>query len=116
MILVVPILTLSVCLFATAPFAKDKPKGESGAELFNHFCVECHPDGGNLLNPKRTLHKADLEANDIMTVEDIIHKIWNVGPFAMHPQSRLTMKRFNPDTIPYEDAMAIANYIKETFK
>jgi len=51
-----------------------------------------------------------------MTAEDIIYKIWNVGPFAVHPQSRLTMKRFNPDTIPYEDALAIANYIIETFR
>jgi cytochrome c6 len=116
MILVVLILTVSVCLFATAPFAKDRPKGKSGAELFSHFCVECHPDGGNLLDPKKTLRKADREANNIMTAEDIINKIWNVGPFAMHPESRLTMKRFNPATIPYEDALAIANYIKETFK
>jgi cytochrome c6 len=116
MILVVLILTVSVCLFATAPFAKDRPKGKSGAELFSHFCVECHPDGGNLLDPKKTLRKADREVNNIMTAEDIINKIWNVGPFAMHPESRLTMKRFNPATIPYEDALAIANYIKETFK
>ena len=116
MILIVPILTVSVCLFVTAPFAKDSAKGRSGAELFSRFCAECHPDGGNLLEPRKTLHKADREVNNVMTAEDIIYKIWNVGPFAVHPQSRLTMKRFNPDTIPYEDAMAIANYIIETFR
>lgn len=115
-ILTMAVLLITVCLFVAVSFAKDNPKGKSGAALFSRFCAECHPDGGNLLDPKRTLRRADREANNIKTAEDIMNKMWNRGPFAAHPQSRTSMKRFDADTIPYEDALAIANYILEAFR
>lgn len=106
---------LSVCLFGTGLSAKETSKRKSGEALFSEFCAECHAGGGNLLNPEKTLHKKSLEANNIKTPEDIVNKMRNRGPFAAHPQSRLTMKRFDEDAIPDQDAYEIAKYILAAF-
>ena len=39
--------------------------GKSGETLFKEHCALCHPDGGNIVNPKKTLHKKDREENNI---------------------------------------------------
>ncbi len=79
----------------------------SGAALFKQYCSTCHPDGGNVSDPERTLHGAALKRNHITTSDDIVRIMRN-------PISR--MIRFDPATISDQDARAIAEYILATFK
>lgn len=89
--------------------------GDTGESLFKANCSACHPDGDNILNHKKTLHKADREANNIFTAKDIIKKMRNPGPAPTHPQEWAGMKMFDKDKISDEDALKIANYILQTF-
>jgi cytochrome c6 len=78
-----------------------------GAELFKQYCANCHPDGGNVSDPKRTLHGSVLQRNQINTPEDIVRIMRN-------PRSR--MIRFDQSTLSDRDALSIAEYILATFK
>ncbi len=77
-----------------------------GAEFKEH-CAVCHPDGGNIVNPAKTLHKKDLDANGIKKPADIIAKMRKPGP---------GMTQFDNKTIPDKEAKMIAAYILKTFK
>ena len=79
----------------------------SGEDLFKLHCAACHADGGNIINSKKTLKKADREANGVKTAKDIIGKMRQPGP---------GMTTFDAKTIPDKDAKAIADYILKTFK
>ncbi len=79
----------------------------SGGALFKQHCVVCHADGGNLITPRKTLHKKDREKNNITTPEAIIKVMRTPGP---------GMTQFSEKTIPEKDALAIAEYIMKTFK
>ena len=94
---VVSFLALSGC-------APDVKKGEA---LFKQHCSMCHPDGGNIVNARKTLHAKDLAANRIEKPEDIVKTMRNTGP---------GMTVFDEKTIPDKDAMEIARYIQKTFK
>lgn len=107
---------MSVCLIGPLHMASGNTKQKTGESLFNQFCAECHADGGNLMNPQKTLSRKDREANGIKTAEDIVNRMRNRGPFASHPSSRTTMKTFDEATIPVDDAYRIARYILETFQ
>lgn len=79
----------------------------SGEQLFALHCASCHPDGGNTINPSRTLRQPDLRANDISTPGDIVAKMRNPGP---------GMPRFSPAVIPDRDALRIAEHILASFR
>ncbi len=101
------VLFLAVCMTAAAAFAVAKEAKESkGEKLFMTNCKVCHPDGGNIINPKKTLHKADREANGVKTAQDIIKRMRNPGP---------GMTKFDEKTISNKDAHEIAEYILKTF-
>jgi len=90
---------------------KKEPAGTAeqvkmGETLFKQHCSPCHPDGGNTVNPQKTLHKNDREANDIKTASDIVNNMRNPGP---------GMTKFDEKTLPDKDADAIAEYILKTF-
>lgn len=80
--------------------------GKSGEDLFKQHCAVCHPDGGNIINPKKTLHKKDMESNNIKTKEDIIKVMRNPGP---------GMLKFDEATIPNESAKEIAEHILKAY-
>lgn len=82
-------------------------KTQSGEALFRQFCHNCHPDGGNVSDPKRTLHGSALRKNRITTPEDIVRIMRN-------PRSR--MIRFDAGTISDKDARTIAEYVLITFR
>jgi len=110
------LLAVSLPLFLVAISVKGAlAAGATGEVLFKTNCSACHPDGDNILNRKKTLHKADREANNIVTAEDIIQKMRNPGPAPTHPQDWAGMKMFDKDKISNEDALKIANYILKTF-
>jgi len=79
---------------------------EAGKNLFKQHCAACHPDGGNVIKPDKTLHKEALAAHNIKTPEDIIGKMRNPGP---------GMSMFDKATIPDNEAEEIAEYILKTF-
>ncbi len=98
---------LAVSITSMAAFAFGAKASESkGEKLFMANCKVCHPDGGNIVNPKKTLHKADREANGVKTAEDIIKRMRNPGP---------GMTKFDEKTIPDKEAHEIASYILKTF-
>jgi len=79
----------------------------SGEALFKQFCWSCHPDGGNVSDPERTLRGSVLKRNRITTPDDIVRIMRN-------PLSR--MIRFDQNTLSDRDARAIAEYVLITFK
>ena len=98
------ITAVAVFSFTAPGFAKEKVT--SGEELFKTHCAVCHPDGGNIVNPKKSLHKKDREANNIRKPEDIVKTMRHPGP---------GMTTFDKAIIPDKDAKQIAEYILKTF-
>jgi cytochrome c6 len=109
------ILVSALLLSGSLP-AKQKSKGITGEALFEKHCATCHPDGGNRLNPERTLHRKDLKANGFNTPEDIVRKMRNPGAFSPHAGNWSAMKTFDKKTLPDEEAHRIAEYILKTFR
>jgi len=79
----------------------------SGAQLFSLHCSSCHPNGGNTINPSKTLRPDNLRANNIRTPADIVEKMRNPGQ---------GMPRFTPAVIPDRDALRIAKHILAGFR
>ena len=100
-------LVVFLSLSVTLAVAAEKTKGKTGDALFKEHCAVCHPDGGNIINSQKTLHKSDLDANKIKKPKDIIKTMRNPGP---------SMTKFDKKTIPDSDAKKIAEYILKTFK
>lgn len=105
-IFTIALATAALFSFATAGVAKEESKAKSGEELFKTHCAACHVDGSNIINPMRTLHKKDMDANSIKKPQDIIEKMRNPGP---------GMTKFDKTTISDKDAKKIADYIIKTF-
>jgi cytochrome c6 len=80
--------------------------GAPGETLFMQHCVACHPDGGNIINPQKTLNKKSMEANKVKTADDIIRIMRNPGP---------GMTKFDEKMIPAKEARQIADHILKTF-
>jgi cytochrome c6 len=94
----------------TAPAPASTTPGTSpvtGEQLFTQFCAACHPDGGNIINPKKTLHAAVLADNRIKTSDDLLKILRNPGP---------GMRKFEPATISDNDAKLIYEYVAATFR
>ena len=109
-ILVVSVAAISICAFlAGGSIAAEKKamKTLSGEAEFKEHCAICHPDGGNIINPAKTLHKKDLDASGIKKSADIIEKMRKPGT---------GMTQFDKKTVPDKEAKAIAEYILKTFK
>ncbi len=106
-IFMISLLAISVSLFGPSLFAEETSKGTSGEALFKDNCAVCHPNGGNIINPLKPLHKKEREANGVKTAADIVGKMRNPGP---------GMTKFDEKTISDADAKKIAEYILKTFK
>ena len=94
-------------VFAAQSIAASQGAGKTGEELFRGHCAVCHPEGGNIINTIKTLHKKDLDASGIKSPEDIIGKMRNPGE---------GMTQFDKTTISDEDAEKIAKYVLKTFQ
>jgi len=105
--LIVLSVMLAVCLCGTVSFADAKKGKIDGKKEFQEHCAECHADGGNTVNPAKTLSKKDREANGVKTAKDITGKMRNPGP---------GMTKFEKTAISDKEAKAIADYIIKTFK
>ncbi len=94
-------------LLAFHGYAIPAPKASPGEQAFERNCAVCHKDGGNIINPTKTLHRKDLQANGITKPADIIAKMRNPGP---------GMTKFDKNTIPDKEARAIADYVLKAFE
>jgi cytochrome c6 len=79
---------------------------KTGEQLFKEHCSLCHPEGGNIINPKKTLQKKDRETNNIKTAEDAIRIMRKPGP---------GMTVFDKNSLSDKDARKIADYIFKKF-
>ena len=110
------VIACSAFLFVVSLTGTGFSAEKTGEALFKANCASCHPNGGNILNPKKTLSKKDREANKIVTAADIISKMRNPGPVPDHPQDWAGMKMFDKNKITDDMAQKIAEYILTTFK
>lgn len=118
-----PVIVVTICILSGC--SKETPQAESArtasglqpassqaeqtqtAEaLFKKFCFNCHPNGGNVSDPDRSLHGSAMRKKHITKAEDIVRIMRN-------PKSR--MIRFDVETISDRDARAIAEYVLNTF-
>jgi cytochrome c6 len=99
-------LTIGTALIALTMFTASAWSA-TGEELFTKNCAACHPNGGNSINPKRTLHKKDMAQEGIKNWQGIVKFMRQPGP---------GMTKFDSKTISDKDAKAIAEYILKTFK
>jgi cytochrome c6 len=104
--LVCVLVVMMMCSWSVAA-AEDAAKNSAGERLFAKHCAVCHPQGGNIVNPKKTLGKTNLAANNIKTEADIINVFRNGVP---------GMPTFDENAISKKDAQEIARYILKTFK
>ncbi len=91
----------TISIIASGAFAENV-----GEKKFKENCAVCHPNGKNIINPNKPLHKKDREANKVKTAADIIKLMRNPGP---------GMTKFDEKTISDKDAKAIAAYVLKTF-
>ena len=99
-------IILAAGFIAGGAFAEQLTPKNIGEVKFKEQCAVCHPNGGNIINPKKTLMKASREVNNIKTAADIIKNMRNPGP---------GMTKFDEKTISNADAQAIADYILKIF-
>jgi cytochrome c6 len=93
---------------ATAALADSKKGGKiDGKKEFEEHCAVCHPNGGNIMNPAKTLGKKELAASGVKSAKDIIAKMRKPGP---------GMTAFDKKAVSDKEAKAIAEYIMKTFK
>ncbi|MHB9097504.1 MAG: c-type cytochrome [Syntrophales bacterium] len=98
---------VAVALFCRAVPVEAAAEASPGEQAFVKNCAVCHPKGGNIINPAKTLDKKVLTANGVREPADIMGKMRNPGP---------GMTRFDEKMIPDGTARAIAEYILKTFK
>jgi cytochrome c6 len=101
------VAVIFIASLSTVVFAEKSSVKNPGEAKFKEHCTLCHPDGGNIVNPRKTLHKKDLTANNVNNVGDILKIVRNPGP---------GMTPFDAKTLSDKDAEDIAKYILKTFK
>lgn len=89
-------VALSIGMMSAAAFAAET----GGAAIFKAKCAACHPDGGNIINPKAPL-------KGLKDSRKIISKIRKGGG---------GMTAFDAKAVSDADAKLVAEYIMKTFK
>ena len=91
---------MALAAFAATAVAAEPAKGDKGEAIFKEKCAACHPDGGNIINPKETL-------KGLKDEKFILKKIRTGGN---------GMTKFDTKAVSDADAKAVAAYIIKTFK
>jgi len=95
------IILATLALYATMMASAASAAAPAGGEaIYKAKCASCHPDGGNIINPKDTL-------KGIKDPKKITSKIRKGGG---------GMTAFDAKAISDADAKAVADYIIKTFK
>lgn len=90
------VITLAATLAAGTCLAQQK----GGEAVFKEKCASCHPDGGNIMNPKEQL-------KGLKDTKKIVKKIRQGGG---------GMPAYDQKSVSDADAKAVADYIVKTFK
>ena len=94
-------------LSAGVAFGDVKAGGKIDGKMeFEEHCAACHKDGGNAINPSKTLKKTDLEANGVKKASDIVKLMRKPGA---------GMTKFDKKAVSNKEAKAIAEYILKTY-
>jgi cytochrome c6 len=94
-------IILATLVLATAMLTSAASAAPAGGEaIFKAKCASCHPDGGNIINPKETL-------KGMKDPKKITSKIRKGGG---------GMTAFDAKAVSDADAKAVADYIIKTFK
>jgi cytochrome c6 len=72
--LVLLLITVATFSFSSPALAGDAQKG---AAIFSANCASCHMGGKNVVNPLKTLQKADLEKYEMYDLDKIKTQILN---------------------------------------
>jgi cytochrome c6 len=96
------LLLIACVVVGLASVTYSEATEKTGEQLFKEHCSMCHPEGGNIINPKKTLLKKDLEINKIKTAEDVVKIVRKPGP---------GMTTFDVKSLSDKDARMIADYI-----
>lgn len=94
--------------FNTPAWAGDAAAGKA---IFTANCNQCHLGGKNLVNPAKTLSKADLEKNKMFSAEAIIAQVTN-GKNAMPAFGTRLKPEQIANVAAYVLAQAEANWTK----
>jgi cytochrome c6 len=98
------VFSVAVCLLlALSAYGEGQHDGKAD---FDMYCSGCHPQGGNALNPAKSLRKTEREANGVRSAADIVRIMRKPGK---------GMRVYTKDDIPDRRAKAIAEYILATF-
>ncbi len=98
-----------IAIIVVAGFCCTVPRAfatHNGESLFAANCKVCHPNGGNIVNPSKTLQQKDRLAHGVKTEDDIVRIMRNPGP---------GMTRFDEKTLSDKQARQIAEYMIKTF-
>jgi mono/diheme cytochrome c family protein len=101
-----PAVFLILILFISC-CAKKTANVSSGENLYKIHCQPCHPEGGNKINPAKTLSSKNLAENNIKTADDIIRIMRRGAP---------GMFRFDEKFVSEDEARKIAEYIFQAFR
>lgn len=71
------LIGLIVLVVAMTFFSFNTPALADAAKTFQAKCAQCHIGGKNIINPAKTLNKADLEKNGKDTLEAIVTQVTN---------------------------------------
>jgi cytochrome c6 len=94
-------IILATLMLSTALLTSAASAATAGGEtVFKAKCASCHPDGGNIINPKQTL-------KGLKDSKKIINKVRKGGG---------GMPVFDAKAVSDADAKQVADYIIKTFK
>jgi cytochrome c6 len=94
------VLATAAFSFGILASAASAAPAAGGEAIFKAKCASCHPDGGNIINPKATL-------KGIKDAKKITAKIRKGGG---------GMTAFDAKAVSDADSKAVAEYIIKTFK
>jgi cytochrome c6 len=97
----------AICLGQGGCGGRGRESGKSGEALFAIHCSGCHPGGGNVKYPQKSLDRMTLAANGITIPQQIIQLMRHPGR---------GMKTFDRTTISDADARKVAEYVLATFR
>lgn len=69
-------IILGIWMLGTTPALAEADLAK-GAQVFSSNCAACHIGGGNLVNPTKTLQKADLEQYQMNSIDAIKNQVIN---------------------------------------
>ena len=106
-VLAVTVSVLSLTVVAAPGFCETKAGKVDGKAKFEQLCAACHPEGGNIIKPDKSIGKKALAGRGIRKEKDVVAKIRNPGP---------GMTKFDAKALPDNEAEAVAKYILTTFR